>query len=191
MLSFKCCDCKLNYVLLIYSVLCSVLGFFVLLATLYDYLMCEDQSKHQIGVKIISYNSFRGFLQKNCLAWPRSSRLGSTRGVCFASQWTTRTQTWSTVCTACVACRSSGLSTDTNTLWHWNLQISIEWKCMRYVCEWFEKESLPLCKYLSFVLQWGATPFRMFIQQCLYAVDTFFFLSGMLVVSSQFRSMEQ
>lgn len=31
----------------IYSVLCSVLGFFVLLATLYDYFLCEDQSKDQ------------------------------------------------------------------------------------------------------------------------------------------------
>ncbi|KAH8386781.1 hypothetical protein KR093_002450, partial [Drosophila rubida] len=38
---------------------------------------------------------------------------------------------------------------------------------------------------------WGAQPFRMFVQQCINAVDTFFFLSGMLVVSSQFRAMER
>lgn len=45
--------------------------------------------------------------------------------------------------------------------------------------------------HFSYTLQWYRSPFSMFIMHGLFSVDTFFFLSGLLVVMVALRSMER
>ncbi|XP_060663280.1 nose resistant to fluoxetine protein 6-like [Drosophila nasuta] len=129
-------------------VLCSVLGLFVLLATLYDYFFCEDPSQLPQLIKAFSARVNSGALFRI------SNNSNPNMINCL-----------------------HGL------------------RCMSLIWVIFGHDYIIALKSPNInrmdMFTWGATPFRMFIQQCINAVDTFFFLSGMLVVSSQFRAMER
>lgn len=52
-------------------------------------------------------------------------------------------------------------------------------------------DTLNTCLLLYIPLQWLKSPFSMFILHGLFSVDTFFFLSGFLVVMVALRTMER
>ncbi|XP_041447569.1 nose resistant to fluoxetine protein 6-like [Drosophila obscura] len=126
----------------------SVLGAAVVLSTLYDYFLCEDQEKLPAILRVFSarYNS-RGLFRISNNSNPNVVHcLHGMRGM------------------------------------------SLIWVCFGH--DYLIGITSPNINFLD-VYKWAKSPFMVVIYEGVFAVDTFFFISGMLVSMVALRSMEK
>ncbi|XP_017145312.1 nose resistant to fluoxetine protein 6 [Drosophila miranda] len=129
-------------------ILLSVFGAVVVLSTLYDYVLCEDQKKLPAIIRVFSarFNS-RGLFRISNNSNPNVVHcLHGMRGM------------------------------------------SLIWVCIGH--DYLIASTTPVINLLD-VYTWAKSPFMYVIYEGVFAVDTFFFISGMLVSMVALRSMEK
>ncbi|KAL7728267.1 hypothetical protein ACLKA6_007373 [Drosophila palustris] len=130
-------------------VLLSIFGALALLATLYDYFICQDQTQLPALIEFFS-------VRANSRALFRLTNPNSNPNV--------------------IDCL------------HGMRCMSLIWVVLGH--DYMVSRHLPNLNRASF-LHWIATPFANMIEHAVFAVDTFFFLSGLLVIMIALRSMNK
>ncbi|KAH8272269.1 hypothetical protein KR044_002584, partial [Drosophila immigrans] len=159
---------SLDGIAILTIVIIAVLAAAVLFSTLYDYFLCNDQGKYFfLQFSIILIKSFMSLAQLPLLAKIFSARVNS-RGLF----------------------RIVDSKTNPNVIdcLHGIRCLSLVW--VVYGHDYIMVALSPIINLVD-VLPWYRSPYSMFITHGLFSVDSFFFLSGLLVVMVALRSMEK